>query len=356
MQNSLANAQTKVQNAKDTVNLKKAVLMDAEQDLNSTKSECETKLNTKVSAEKKLADAKDEVKNIQNKIQTLKEDIENWDTNKAKAQKALQDAKEALEIARTKETEFKESFEKVNAELENAKTSCEEAQAKKDQASAVLEVAQDAFNTKVEALDKVQIAVDNYNASVDAVVKVKAEIQYITSQMDALKDVKASTSAKMEALQAEIETLSISLTEKKVQVLPYEQVKAVLNDVMDQGSKADLSGVENEKLHTLLADLAASVDDFKTIQEAFNAAQENYVKKYNLYLDAKEAVLNAKSEYEDAMQQLNGFLNEKEEMNEEVQKSDSVNTGVSMQASASVAACGLALAGMAFVESKRRKK
>ena len=356
MQNSLANAQTKVQNAKDTVNLKKAVLMDAEQDLNSTKSECETKLNTKVSAEKKLADAKDEVKNIQNKIQTLKEDIENWDTNKAKAQKALQDAKEALEVARTKETELKESFEKVNAELENAKASCEDAQAKKDQASAVLETAQDAYNTKVEALDKAQTAIDHYNVSVDAVVKVKAEIQNITSQMDALKDVKASTSAKMEALQAEIETLSISLTEKKVQVLPYEQVKAVLNDVMDQGSKVDLSGVGNEKLHTLLADLAASVDDFKTIQEAFNAAQENYVKKYNLYLDAKEAVLNAKSEYEDAMQQLNGFLNEKEEMNEEVQKSDSVNTGVSMQASASVAACGLALAGMAFVESKRRKK
>lgn len=356
MQNTLVASQTNVQNAKNTVDSKKAALMDAEQALMSAKSELEIKLNTKASVEKKRTDANDVVKSIQNKIHTLKDDIENWDTNKAKAQEALQDAKEDLEAAKTKEAELKESLKKANAELDNAKASCEEAQAKKDQASAVLEVAQDAFNTKVEALDKAQIAVDNYNVSVDAITKAEAELKNMGFQIDELKDVKASTSAKMEALQAKIETLNISLTDKKVQALPYEQAKAVLNDVMDQGSKADLSGVENEKLHALLKELAVSVDAFKTIQEALSKAKENYVEKYNLYLDAKEALLNAKSEYKDAMQQLNGFLNEKVEKDEEVQKSDSVNTGVALQANASAAACGLALAGMAFVESKRRKK
>ena len=148
------------------------------------------------------------------------------------------------------------------------------------------------------------------------------------------------------------------MAEKKEQTRPYEQVNTVLNSVMEQGTKVSLSNVEDAELRTLLTNLAVSVDELKTIQQSLNNAKENYAKKHNEYLSAKEELLNAKAEYNEVMHQLSMFLNEpdkKAEKNEETQKSDSINTGVATKTNAAVTMAGLALTGMVFAESKRRK-
>ena len=355
---ALAKAQTNVQNAKESVYQKKDELNNAGQSLASAKMELETKENVKADAEKKLENANNAVNTIQNKIYTLKDDIGNWDANKLKAQKSLKNAQQDLKAAKARETELKDASKKADKDFESAKAKQDNAQIKRNQASEVFETAVNVLNEKEKAVIKAQSAVADYNASVNAVAEMEAEIKTAKIQINELKTKMASSSEKIKSLQTGIETLNVSLTEKKEQTRPYEQVNTVLNSVMEQGTKVSLSNVEDVKLRTLLTNLAISVDELKTIQQSLNNAKENYTKKHNEYLSAKEELLNAKAEYNEVMHQLNMFLNEpdkKAEKNEETQKSDSVNTGVAAKTNTAVTMAGLALTGMMFAESKRRK-
>ena len=356
--NALAKAQTNVQNAKESVDQKKDELNNAGQSLASAKMELETKENVKADAEKKLENANNTVNTIQNKIYTLKDDIGNWDANKLKAQKSLKNAQQDLKAAKARETELKDASKKADKDFESAKAKQDKAQMKRNQASEAFETAVNVLNGKEKAVAKAQSAVADYNASVNAVAEMETEIKTTKNQINELKTKMASSSEKIKSLQTEIEALNVSLAEKKEQTRPYEQVNTVLNSVMEQGTKVNLSNVEDVKLRALLTNLAVSVDELKTIQQSLNNAKENYAKKHNEYLSAKEELLNAKAEYNEVMHQLNMFLNEpdkKAEKNEETQKSDSVNTGVATKTNTAVTMAGLALTGMVFAESKRRK-
>ena len=356
--NALAKAQTNVQNAKESVNQKKVELNTAGQSLASAKMELETKENVKANAEKKLENANNAVNTIQNKIYTLKDDIGNWDANKLKAQKSLKNAQQDLKVAKARETELKDASKKADKDFESAKTKQDNTQIKRNQASEAFETAVNVLNEKEKAAIKAQSAVADYNASVNAVAEMEAEIKNTKVQINELKTKKASSSEKIKSLQAKIESLNVSLAEKKEQTHPYEQVNTVLSSVMEQGTKVSLSNIEDAELRALLTNLAVSVDELKTIQQSLNNAKENYAKKHSEYLSAKEELLNAKAEYNEVMHQLSMFLNEpdkKAEKNEETQKSDSINTGVATKTNTAVTMAGLALTGMVFAESKRHK-
>ena len=169
-------------------------------------------------------------------------------------------------------------------------------------------------------------------------------------------------------MKEQIKALNETLTEKKADALPFEQARTVLNDVMTQGSKADLTSVENEKLRAFLSQLGAAVDERNVAQKSLEEAKNNYAEKYNLYLDAKEELLKAESDYNEAVRQLNTFLAKqntqkpsakKDETKtnpvQATEKTNSVNTGVSTNVEASIASAGLALAGIVLAETKRRK-
>lgn len=360
MNNTVTEAKNAVQNAENTVNQKKADVTNAEQKLSEAKTDVDAKETAKAEAEKKLADAKANVNGIQARIDTLSDDIANWDTNKAKARKELQAAQENLKTANNVETEAKKAFEKANEDVANAEAVRDEAQIKADQACEELEKATTDFEAKSEATDKAQKAVDDYNTNAEDVKKAQADVKIIGAQIDTLKAVKESTNAKIDSLKEQIKALNETLTEKKSDALPFEQFKTVLNDVMNQGSSVDLSFVEEEKLHTLLAQLANTVDERNVVQKSLEEAKNNYIEKYNLYLDAKEALLKAESDYNEVLSQLNAFLFEQNKetipAKKEEAKTDSVNTGVSTNVEASVATAGLALAGIVLIETKRRKK
>ena len=356
--NALAKAQTNVQNAKESVDQKKDELNNAGQSLASAKMELGTKENVKADTEKKLENASNTVNTIQNKIYTLKDDIGNWDANKLKAQKSLKNAQQDLKAAKAREAELKDASKKADKDFGSAKAKQDKVQAKRNQASEAFETAANVLNEKEKAVVKAQSAVANYNASVNAVTEMEAEIKTTKIQINELKTKKASSSEKIKSLQSEIEALNVSLAEKKEQTRSYEQVNTVLSSVIEQGTKVSLSNVEDAELRALLTNLAVSVDELKTIQQSLNNAKENYAKKHNKYLSAKEELLNAKAEYNEVMHQLSIFLNEpdkKAEKNEEMQKSDSVNTGVAAKTNTAVTMAGLALTGMVFAESKRRK-
>lgn len=309
MNNTVTEAKNAVQNAENTVSQKKVNVTNAEQALSAAKSGVEAKENVKAEAEKKLADAKANVNNIHVRIDTLNDDIANWDTNKAKARKELQAAQENLKTANNVKTEAKKAFEKANEDVAKAEAVRDEAQIKADQACEELEKATADFEAKSETTDKTQKAVDDYNTNAEAVKKAQAEMKIIGNQIDELKVCKESTNEKIDSLKAQIEVLNKSLTEKKADALPLEQFKTVLNDVMNQGSKADLTSVENEKIRAFLSQLGATVDERNVVQKSLEEA-----------------------------------------------KTDSVNTGVSTNVEASVTTAGLALAGIVLTETKRRKK
>lgn len=360
MNNTVTEAKNAVQNAENTVNQKKADVTNAEQKLSEAKTNVEARETAKAEAEKKLADAKANVNNIHVRIDTLNDDIANWYTNKAKARKELQAAQENLKTANNVKTEAKKAFEKANEDVAKAEAVRDEAQIKADQACEELEKATADFEAKSEATDKAQKAVDDYNTSVEAVKNAQAEMKIIGNQIDALKAVKESTNEKISSLKEQIKALNETLTEKKADALSFEQARTVLNDVMDQGSKADLASVENEKIRAFLSQLGATVDERDVVQKSLEKAKNNYVEKYNLYLDAKEAFLKAESDYNEVLSQLNAFLFEQNKetipAKKEEAKTDSVNTGVSTNVEASVATAGLALAGIVLTETKRRKK
>lgn len=360
MNNTVTEAKNAVQNAENTVNQKKADVTNAEQKLSEAKTNVEARETAKAEAEKKLADAKANVNNIHVRIDTLNDDIANWYTNKAKARKELQAAQENLKTANNVKTEAKKAFEKANEDVAKAEAVRDEAQIKADQACEELEKATADFEAKSEATDKAQKAVDDYNTSVEAVKNAQAEMKIIGNQIDALKAVKESTNEKISSLKEQIKALNETLTEKKADALSFEQARTVLNDVMDQGSKADLTSVENEKIRAFLSQLGATVDERDVVQKSLEKAKNNYVEKYNLYLDAKEAFLKAESDYNEVLSQLNAFLFEQNKetipAKKEEAKTDSVNTGVSTNVEASVATAGLALAGIVLIETKRRKK
>ena len=367
--NTVTEAKNAVQNAENTVNQKKANVANAEQALSEAKSGVEAKETVKAEAEKKLADAKANVNSIQVRIDTLNNDIANWDTNKAKARKELQAAKENLKTANNVETEAKKAFEKANEDVVKAEAVRDGAQGKANKAHEELEKATADFEAKSEATDKAQKAVDNYKTNAEAVKKAQADVKIIGAQIDTLKAVKESTTAKIDSLKEQIKALNETLTEKKADALPFEQARTVLNDVMNQGSKADLTSVENEKLRAFLSQLGVAVDERNVAQKSLEEAKNNYVEKYNLYLDAKEELLKAESDYNEAVRQLNTFLakhntqkpsTKKDETKtnpvQTTEKTNSVNTGVSTNVEASIATAGLALAGIVLAETKRRKK
>lgn len=358
--NAVTETKNAVQNAENKVNQKKADVTNAEQKLSEAKTDVDAKETAKAEAEKKLADAKANVNNIHVRIDTLNDDIANWYTNKAKARKELQAAQENLKTANNVKTEAKKAFEKANEDVAKAEAVRDEAQIKADQACEELEKATADFEAKSEATDKAQKAVDDYNTSVEAVKNAQAEMKIIGNQIDALKAVKESTNEKISSLKEQIKALNETLTEKKADALSFEQARTVLNDVMDQGSKADLTSVENEKIRAFLSQLGATVDERDVVQKSLEKAKNNYVEKYNLYLDAKEAFLKAESDYNEVLSQLNAFLFEQNKetipAKKEEAKTDSVNTGVSTNVEASVATAGLALAGIVLTETKRRKK
>lgn len=369
MNNTVTEAKNAVQNAENAVSQKKANVANAEQALSEAKLGAEAKENAKAEAEKKLADAKANVNSIQVRIDTLSNDIANWDTNKAKARKELQTAKENLKTANNVETEAKKAFEKANEDAAKAEAVRDGAQSKANKAHEELEKATADFEAKSEATDKAQKAVDDYNTNAEAVKKAQADVKIIGAQIDTLKAVKESTNAKIDSLKEQIKALNETLTEKKADALPFEQARTVLNDVMNQGSKADLTSVENEKLRALLSQLGAAVDERNVAQKSLEEAKNTYVEKYNLYLDAKEELLKAESDYDEIVRQLNAFLAEQNKQTSSVkkdeaktnpvqttEKTNSVNTGVSTNVEASIATAGLALAGIVLAETKRRKK
>ena len=182
----------------------------------------------------------------------------------------------------------------MNAELDALKAAQNEAQAKAEENNRVLDTSQADFDQKNRVFEAAQKKVSDYEDTVKGVESVKKEMETLGTRIDELTKSKADSEKKIAELKTSISEWNDSLTENKASALPYEQMKNVLNDVMSKGTKADLSNIQDASMRALLAQLSGNVDELQEINAALSLAKDNYAKKYNVYLDAKQDLMDQK--------------------------------------------------------------
>ena len=349
-------AKENVVHAKANVDQKNLDAASASEVLDNAKADVLAKENAKKDAESKLATAKQQVDALQATIDGLQDNIDNWDINKEKAKKALSIAEMDLRAAKEMESNAKENLLKATDAYNEAMKACEDAQAKADVTSAALLKAESSFNEKNSVYEKVQNAVLDYDQSSSRLESVETELTEIEGHVDVLKKAQAELDQKIFGLQSEIEDLNVSLANQKSNALPYEQMKSLLDDVMDRGTQVDLSMVENDQVKALLIQLSMDVDDLKGIRKDLDEAKNVYVEKYNLYLDAKNDLSNAKDENSDAMKALNEYLNGETKPETVTSTNENINTGVDVNTWSSMMSAMLAGLGVVGVLHQKRKK
>ncbi|WP_303233330.1 CAP domain-containing protein [Holdemanella biformis] len=354
--NEMDQAKEDVDYAKVNVDRKKLDAASASEVLDNAKADVLAKENAKKDAESKLATAKQQVDALQATIDGLQDNIDNWDINKEKAKKALSIAEMDLRAAKEMESNAKENLLKATDAYNEAMKVCEDAQAKADVTSAALLNAENTFNKKNGVYEKVQNVVLDYDQSSSRLESVKTELTEIEGHVDVLKKAQAKLDQKISGLQSEIEDLNVSLANQKSNALPYEQMKSLLDDVMDRGTQVDLSMVENDQVKALLSQLSMDVDDLKGIRKDLDEAKNVYVEKYNLYLDAKNDLLNAKDENGDAMKALNEYLNGETKPETVTSTNENINTGVGVNTWSSMMSAMLAGLGVVGVLHQKRKE
>ena len=354
--NEMDQAKENVDYAKANVDRKKLDAASASEVLDNAKADVLAKENAKKDAESKLATAKQQVDALQATIDGLQDNIDNWDINKEKAKKALSIAEMDLRAAKEMESNAKENLLKATDAYNEAMKACEDAQAKADVTSAALLKAESSFNEKNSVYEKVQNAVLDYDQSSSRLESVETELTEIEGHVDVLKKAQAELDQKIFGLQSEIEDLNVSLTNQKSNALPYEQMKSLLDDVMDRGTQVDLSMVENDQVKALLIQLSMDVDDLKGIRKDLDEAKNVYVEKYNLYLDAKNDLSNAKDENSDAMKALNEYLNGDTKPETVTSTNENINTGVDVNTWSSMMSAMLAGLGVVGVLHQKRKE
>ena len=354
--NEMDQAKEDVDYAKANVDRKKLDAASASEVLDNAKADVLAKENAKKDAESKLATAKQQVDALQATIDGLQDNIDNWDINKEKAKKALSIAEMDLRAAKEMESNAKENLLKATDAYNGAMKACEDAQAKADVTSAALLKAESSFNEKNSVYEKVQNAVLDYDQSSSRLESVKTELTEIEGHVDVLKKAQAELDQKISGLQSEIEDLNVSLANQKSNALPYEQMKSLLDDVMDRGTQVDLSMVENDQVKALLIQLSMDVDDLKGIRKDLDEAKNVYVEKYNLYLDAKNDLSNAKDENSDAMKALNEYLNGETKPEAVTSTNENINTGVDVNTWSSMMSAMLAGLGVVGVLHQKRKE
>lgn len=351
--------QNHVADAQNVVNQKSSAKADAEKALNDTLNVVHEKEEAKKQVEAKLKDAKNSVSSIQTKIDTFTNNIENWDINKESAKKALNQANKDLVFTKENASKTSAALEDLNAELDALKAVQNEAQAKAEENNAVLNTSQADFDQKNRVFEAAQKKVSDYEDTVKGVESVKKEMETLCTRIDELTQLKDDAEQRISSLKTSISEWNDSLTENKASALPYEQMKNVLNDVMSKGTKADLSNIQDASMRALLAQLSGNVDELQEINAALSSAKDNYVKKHNAYLDAKQDLMDAEKAYNETMQALNDYLREPTTVNVKddiATTSSSVNTGVDTNMMGSMLMTGLAGLGLVGVLNKKRKE
>ena len=359
-ENRVSELKGSVQNASNAVKQKENVKVEKEAKLKEATNIMESKRSKKEAKEKVFSNMRNEQSTIQNKVETLRDRLENWDAYKEQAGVDLILAKEDLEKANTQMAVSKTKLDQFKEEHSKALNVQNEAQSKVDEALGVLNQKQASLDTSMNRYNAAKQASDDYKNTVDSLDRVTQELNDTSSRIEVLKKEQESLKTQIQEKTDEIQALNQNLMKNKSEALPHQTLMNLLNETKAQGSKIDVSSVQDESLKNQMIRLGKDVDVLMEIQKKLDVAKKDYEDKYNAYLDAKSSRLDAETSYNQAMQELNAYLmgqTQTDVVKTSVQThADSVDTGVETNAFVPMMTSMLAALGVIGTINKKRKK
>ena len=326
---SVSQLRDSVKNLSQIVKQKESVKSDTEVELKHSK------LNVETSGKNHLKTQSDRDA-LQTKIQSLIDQLDNWNVRKQEAM----DAKADYEKAQSLESSTKERLNYTRDVYTKAVYKKSLVQQDMDTNMHVLNETQTILNEKITYYNAVKQANDAYAGAAH-------DLEVVTTQMDILRKDKKELESKIQKLTNHITTLNESLDKNESAALPYQDVMNILNDVFQNGSRADLLNLEGVALKNEILELANNVDCLHTIQDELGQVKQDYVNAYNAYLDVKTEKLSAQNEYNKAMDALNTYLST---------QTNAVNTGVDTGVMDSMLMSCLAGLGVVTALHQKRKE
>ena len=343
---------------------KESVKANKKEKLNAATKIVDSKRSEKETKEKDFVATQKEQSTIQNKVDTLRDRLNNWDAYKEQAGVDFKSAKEDFEKANAQIGVSKTKLDQLKDEHSKAVEVQNEAQSKADEMLEILHQKQASLDTSMNRYNAAKQASDDYKNTVDGLERVKQELSDTSNRIETLKGEQQSLKTQIQEKTDQIQSLNEDLMKNKSEALPHQMLMNLLNETKANGSKVDLSSVQDEGLKNQMISLGKDVDALKEIQTKLDAAKKNYDDTYNVYMDAKSSRLDAETSYNKAMQELNAYLMQETEtepkkdiVKTSVQtNSDSVNTGVETKAFVPMMASMLAALGVIGVVNKKRKE
>lgn len=346
-------------NAETLKNQNLAALELAKSNVEAKEIDLDTALSNKNSADQ----------NVQSKlakVKSLKDKITNWNTSKADAEKQLSDAKTALALSQMKLTNVSNTLKPARDAYDASVRAKDNAKAASDSANTTLESAASLLAQKDLALKNANDALTAYNDALKAVEDANNAldsqaklVNTYTSEQENAKSLIQKTSDEINELLENKKTLNKNIDYQK-------NVLAVINEVKEKGSKADVSSITDEELLGYLNELAQEVDELSALHTQYANANVKYVRLLSVYEEAKKDEAQAQKVYDEAMKDLDTYIQENSKHAAKIETSSSsttkknavttssTNTGVKTSIGLNMAMMGVAALGM--VEAKRRSK
>ena len=346
-------------NAETLKNQNLAALELAKSNVEAKEIDLDTALSNKNSADQ----------NVQSKlakVKSLKDKITNWNTSKADAEKQLSDAKTALALSQMKLTNVSNTLKPARDAYDASVRAKDNAKAASDSANTALESAASLLAQKDLALKNANMALSAYNDALKAVEDANNAldsqaklVNTYTSEQENAKSLIQKTSDEINELLENKKTLNKNIDYQK-------NVLAVINEVKEKGSKADVSSITDEELLGYLNELAQEVDELSALHTQYANANVKYVRLLSVYEEAKKDEAQAQKVYDEAMKDLDTYIQENSKHAAKTETSSSsttkknavttssTNTGVKTSIGLNMAMMGVAALGM--VEAKRRSK
>ena len=333
--------------------------------LDIAKSNVETKEKGLKTATLNKNTADQSVESKKAKVKELTKKINNWNSNKEDAEKQLKDAKDALALSQKKLTNVSNALKTASDAYDASVETKDKAKTASDSANTALESAASLLAQQDLTLKNANDALTAYNdalkAAEDANADVKAQAKLVeryTLDQEKAKAHMQKTSDEIAEFLENKKTLNVNIDYQK-------KVLAVINEVKEKGTQADVSSITDEELLTYLNALAQSVDSFDKLHAQYANANTKYVRLLAVYEEAKKDEAQAQKVYDDTMKALDAYIQETSKHAAKTENvssptknnattSSSTNTGVKTQAGLNMAMMGVAALGI--VEAKRRSK
>lgn len=333
--------------------------------LDIAKSNVETKEKGLKTATSNKNTADQSVESKKAKVKELTKKINNWNSNKEDAEKQLKDAKDALVLSQNKFKDASDALKPARDAYDASVVAKDDAKAASDSANTALESAASLLAQQDLALKNANDALTAYNEALKAVEDANADVKAQAKLVERYTLDQEKAKANMQKTSDEITEFLENKKTLNANIDYQKKVLAVINEVKEKGTKADVSSITDEELLTYLNALAQSVDSFDKLHAQYANANIKYVRLLAVYEEAKKDEAQAQKVYDDTMKALDAYIQETSKHAAKTENassptknnattSSSTNTGVKTQAGLNMAMMGVAALGI--VEAKRRSK